>query len=84
MTHLSTRKAGRRRPAPASTTSLPEGVTDIVDRRAHDRAPARSRERRAGTPQAPQPPARPDAQQVWSWSMSAVLSGYGPAASDFL
>ncbi|MFH8933972.1 hypothetical protein [Streptomyces griseosporeus] len=59
-------------------------MTEIVDRRAHDRAAARSGERRAGTTQALQPPARPDAQQVWSWSMSAVLSGYGPAASDFL
>lgn len=84
MTHPSTRKAGRRRPVSTPTTSLPEGVTETVDRHAPDRVPARSGERRAGTAQAPQTPARPDAQQVWSWSASAVLSGYGPTAPDFL
>jgi hypothetical protein len=84
MTHPLTRKAGRRRPAPAPTTSLAEGAPAVVDRRAHDHVAARFGERRAGTTEAPQAPARPDAQQVWSWSASAVLSGYGPAASDFL
>ncbi|MFF9207554.1 MULTISPECIES: hypothetical protein [unclassified Streptomyces] len=59
-------------------------MTETVDRHAPDRVPARSGVWRAGSTEAPQTPCRPDAQQVWSWSASAVLSGYGPTASDFL
>ncbi|MGV9914672.1 hypothetical protein ACWEWD_15085 [Streptomyces tendae] len=29
-------------------------------------------------------PAWPDATQVWNWTQSVTLSGYGPAASSFL
>ncbi|MFI7386597.1 hypothetical protein [Streptomyces sp. NPDC049813] len=30
------------------------------------------------------PPEPPDAVQVWAWSQSATLFGYGPASSAFL
>lgn len=27
---------------------------------------------------------RPDATQIWAWTGTTALSGYGPAAADFL
>lgn len=78
MTHPFARKSGRRRPALEPTPSLPEEVTGRADR-----TPVVSA-RAAVLSEAPQAPAWPGAVQVWSWSAGTVLSGYGPAVSDFL
>ncbi|GAA2217304.1 hypothetical protein GCM10010360_35410 [Streptomyces nogalater] len=100
ITHPFARKTGHRRSVPTPSTSLAEGVTEGVERApaapvratvvrdradgTRDRAAAGSGEQRAGAARVPQAPAWPDAAQVWSWSASVALSGYGPAARDFL
>ncbi|AKN72743.1 hypothetical protein QR97_25905 [Streptomyces sp. PBH53] len=67
-------------------SGAPDRATAVRDRAdgAHDQAAACSGERRAGGAEASQASAWPDAMQVWSLSASAVLSGYGPTASDFV